>query len=271
MPPSTLDPRTAFALVTDVAYFPRAVRTIEDLRSAGGWSGEVVLLSVGFRPPDEVLDTHRVTCREVAHVPTDGLVAALRERPIRPMPDGRHFGKLAQWDKLQVFDPWMQRWDRVVYLDAGLRVFDRVDPLLSIDWRGKLTAPDDALPGDNGKRFRCQLDLDANPTVRDRLLADFGAWILDARYFLNCLWVLDTRLIDRCSRAELEEGMNRYPISLTNEMGIMNLCFHFRHRVWQPLPERAEHGKHIFGWSERNYPGTTWRDFHFLKYPVTAT
>lgn len=261
---------TAFALVSDAGYFPRAARTIADLRGAGAWRGDVVLLCVGFRPPQDFLDSARVACREVAHIDTDRLVTALRENPIRPMPDDRHFGKLAQWDKLQIFDPWVKQWERVIYLDAGLRVLDGVDALLEIDWRGKLTAPDDALPGDNGKRFRCQLDLGANPPVRDRLLADFGEAILDSRYFLNCMWIVDTSLVDTCSRAVLEQAMNRYPISLTNEMGIMNLCFHFRHRAWQPLPERDAGGKRIFGWSELDYPGTTWRDFRLLKYPVTG-
>lgn len=263
-------PSTAFVLVTDAGYFPKAARTIADLRASGAWDGDVALLSVGFSPPRDFLDAARVTCREVAHVDTDRLVAALREKPIRPMPDNRHFGKLVQWDKLQVFDPWIRRWERVIYLDAGLRVLDSVDALLEVEWRGRLTAPDDALPGDNGRRFRCQIDLEADPAVRDRLLADFGAHILDARYFLNCMWIVDTSLVDACSRADLEDGMNRYPISLTNEMGIMNLYFHFRHRAWQPLPERDARGKRIFGWSEQNYPGTTWRDFRLLKYPVTA-
>ena len=267
---SATAPSTVFVLVTDAGYFPRARRTIGDLRGAGGWDGEVVVLAVGFRPPADDLDAARVTCRGVDHLDTDGLVASLRAHPIRPMADGRHFGKLAQWDKLQVFEPWIRQWERAIYLDAGLRVLDRVDALLALDWRGRLIAPDDALPGDNGRRFRCQLDLDANPPVRDRLLADFGEGILDSRYFLNCLWIFDTRLVERCARADLEDSMNRYPISLTNEMAIMNLHFAFRHRVWQPLPERDANGKRLFGWSELDHPGTTWRDFRLLKYPVTG-
>ena len=46
------------------------------------------------------------------------------------MPDNRHFGKLVQWDKLQVFDPWIRQWERVIYLDAGVRVLDSVVALL---------------------------------------------------------------------------------------------------------------------------------------------
>ena len=54
-----------------------AAPTIADLRASGAWDGDVALLSVGFSPPRDFLDSARVTCREVAHVDTDRLVAAL--------------------------------------------------------------------------------------------------------------------------------------------------------------------------------------------------
>ena len=40
-------PSTAFVLVTDAGYFPKAARTVADLRAAGAWDGDVALLSVG--------------------------------------------------------------------------------------------------------------------------------------------------------------------------------------------------------------------------------
>ena len=67
---SAAAPSTAFVLVTDAGYFPKAARTIADLRASGAWDGDVALLSVGFSPPRDFLDAARVTCREVAHIDT---------------------------------------------------------------------------------------------------------------------------------------------------------------------------------------------------------
>jgi hypothetical protein len=186
------------------------------------------------------------------------------------MDDNRHFAKLHQWDKLQVFKPFFRAWERVVFLDAGLRIFDTVQPLLDLDWRGKLLAPDDSDPYDNGVRFRVQLDLDANPDVNATLFAEYPETMLDEHYFLNCMFVFDTALLERVSFEEMEDAMNRYPICMCNEMGIMNLIFSFKLRVWQPFPQRTG-DKYLFGWSERNYrESPNWTAFHFMKYSFSG-
>ena len=65
----------------------------------------------------------------------------------------------------------------------------------------------------------------------------------------------------------LEKGMKDYPISMTNEMAIMNL---YLRDYWKPMPEKDSHGKYLFGWSELNYTRLTWRDFCMIKYPVSC-
>jgi hypothetical protein len=257
---------TVFVTLCDQGYFPKAQRTIRDLRTRGGWDGDVVLIAVDFTP--DAFDG--VQIHRTSHINTDGLLASFATHPIRPMDDNRHLGKLYQWDKLQVFTPFVRAWERVVFLDAGLRVVDSVQPLLDIEWRGRFVSPDDSDPYDNGHRFRDQLDLTANPAVTDRLLTDYPRSILEGRYFLNCLFVFDTALLDRVTVGELESAMNAYPICLCNEMGIMNLVFTFKLGVWTPLPQRVN-GKYVFGWCELNYrERPDWRSFHFLKYPVSG-
>lgn len=257
---------TVFVTLCDRSYHAKALRTLEELRTNGKWTGDTVLLAVDFLP--EPIPGVRIV--QVQHLSTDNLLAQWKTNPIRPMEDNRHLGKLYQWDKLQVFTLYFRQWERVVFLDAGIRIFDTVQPLLDLDWRGKLLAPDDSDPYDNGVRFRVQLDLDANPRVKDTLLSVYPESILDEHYFLNCIFVFDTALINQVSLTDLESAMNAYPICMCNEMGIMNLLFTFKLRVWHPLPQRTS-DKYLFGWSERNYTeGPTWKDFHFLKYSFSG-
>ena len=92
---------TVFVTLCDAGYYPRAIKTIHELRTRGEWAGDVCLIAVDFEPAAlEGVQIIRTT-----HVPTDGLVESLRRNPIRPMDDNRHFAKLHQWDKLQVFTP----------------------------------------------------------------------------------------------------------------------------------------------------------------------
>lgn len=256
---------TVFVTLSDAGYHQKALRTIDELRTRGAWAGDIVYIAVDFKPAD----IEGVQVFETTHVDTTHLLESFRVHPIRPMDDNRHFGKLYQWDKLQIFKPFFQQWDRIVFLDAGLRVLDSVQPLLDLDWKGKFLAPDDSDPYDNGVRFGVQLDLDANPAVTERLLAEYSTDILDKHYFLNCMFVFDTALLKEISFEEAETAMNAYPICMCNEMGIMNLLMSYKLRVWEPFPQRVG-DKYLFGWSENNYrERPTWQSFHFMKYPTT--
>ena len=255
---------TVFVTLSDQSYFPKAVQTIQELRDNGKWTGDIVLIAVDFEPCLSDVIVYTTT-----HINTDGLLESFRKYPIRPMPDNRHFGKLYQWDKLQVFQSFFRRWERVVFLDAGIRVFDSVQPLLDLEWKGKLLAPDDSDPYDNGNRFHVQLDMLANPVVTEQLLAEYSKEILEKHYFINCIFIFDTALLDKVSYQEMEDSMNKYPICMCNEMGIMNLIFAYKLGVWCPFPQRVG-DKYLFGWCERNYrEQPDWRSFHFIKYSVT--
>lgn len=260
---------TVFVTLCDQQYITKAKRTIKDLRGRGQWNGDIVWLTVGFDADAEFLDQHCVLGRRVEHINTDSLVCQLKAHPIKPMADNRHFGKLTQWDKLQVFTEYFKQWNRVVFLDAGLRVLDSVQPLLDLDYKGKLLAPDDSDPYDNGNRLKCQLDRDANIQATVALIVEFPELDLESHYFLNCIFVFDTALIIDGLYAEFERLMNTLPIMLCNEMSLMNLMFITRQKVWQPFPQRVGE-KYLFGWCELNYrERPNWSSFHFLKYPVS--
>lgn len=259
---------TVFVTLSDSSYYGRGVRTIQELRNSGKWTGDVVFIAVDFDP--NPADLPNVIIYRTTHINTDGLLESFRKNPIKPMPDNRHFGKLYQWDKLQVFKKYFRQWDRVVFLDAGLRVFDSVQPLLDLPWKGRFLGPDDSDPYDNGNRFHTQLDLDANPVARELMFSEYPSKILKSKYFNNCIFVFDTQLTYQTSFEEMEEYMNKFPIFMCNETGLMNMIFNFKLGVWDPFPQITPEGKYLFGWAENNYrEGPNWERFHFVKYSLT--
>lgn len=262
---------TVVVLVTDHAYFHKAKRTLLDVRSRGQWTGDLVLFTIGFDAPPNFLDYYRIQGKRREHINTDALVDQYRRQPIRPTCDNREFAKLTQWDKFYAFDDCLKAWDRVVYLDAGLRVMDAIQYLVEVPCEGSLLAPDDAAPYDENKRFGGIIETDRNPEVVHRLFQEFPPSILTERYFLNCIWMYDTALLRLPCITEMVRMMNAYPICRCNEMTVMNLFFAFQHRVWKPFPEWVGN-KRLFGWTEhdRDYNRSgSWRDFCFLKYPFT--
>jgi hypothetical protein len=261
---------TVFVTLCDAAYWHKAKRTIVDLRSVGAWTGEVVLVAVDFVPNKNWCAFYRVETVSFPRIPIDALIAAYKERPLStPSHDRREFDKLTQWEKLHLFDKFFRRWERVVFLDAGTRILSNVSSFLSLDWRGRFLAQDDTWNSEN--TFGLHLELKSNPDALARLTHAYGSEILASRYFLNGLFVYDTKILDTVFKAALIDVMNAYPLWRTNEMGVMNVVLHFQHALWTPFPLVADNGKFLYDWCELNRAGTTWLQYCALKYPVTIS
>lgn len=270
---------TVVVTLSDRAYFARAARTIRDVRGPGRYWGPIVYLAIDFDPPKNFCDLYDVEVWRRDRIDTSVLDVQLRAKPFTGG-DGREHAKTIQWSKIHAFDPaFADRWRRVVFFDAGMRVFHALDSILQHPWERSIVALDDAHP-DNIKRFGCQLEKHANPGKYQFLVdlvneAGHVAYnVSHERYFLNCFWIYDTALgaQDRDPPHQgLIDLMERLPVFRTNEMGAMNVYFHLLRRVWRPL-QIDLHGAGkplLFDWSERD--GRTWRDYVALKYPTTIS
>jgi len=259
---------TVFTLITDTGYFVRAKRTIIDLRTMGNWSGEIVLITIGFNANKNFMEFYNVTEVSFPSINKSNLIEKIGVNGFIDTTDKREICKLNQWEKLHVFDEYFMRWSRVVYLDTGLRVLDDVKYLLELEYKDRILAPRDGKLYDDAPPFKCQMSYD-NPDLVADLKREFGEHILTSDYMLNCMWIYDTNILRLCDKAQLIEAMNKYPLCKTNEMGIMNILFHFKYNLWERLPIMSSNGKILFDWSELNNPNTNWREYCLLKYPVT--
>lgn len=266
-----IDTAMTKAIVTlcDHNYFGKAIQTIRDVRSIGQWSGDLVLISVGFTPPQDLCEKYGIQTVTFPNIPIQSLIDYYKANPLSIATlDARETNKGVQWEKLHVFDVYFRKWECVLFMDAGLRVLDSVDAFFSLNWKGRIMALDDTW-NDPNKKFRCQIEMANNPSAVEALTRKYGSGILDESYFLNCIWIFDTSLITESTKQEMIDIMNKYPIWRTNEMCVMNLFFHFHLRRWTPFPAMAKNGKYLFDWCEYNRPSTKWYQYCALKYPVT--
>lgn len=259
---------TAFVTLCDEQYLNKAIRTIKDIRGVGQWAGDLVLITVGFTLDEESKKKYSITTASFPDIDTDSLLSHFRANPFTvPTWDGREHKKCVEWEKLNVFDCFFCRWERIIFVDAGLRLLDGVDNFLCLEWRGRFLAPDDTW-NDPSKTFRCQIEIPKNEEHIRVLDSTYGN-ILDQKYFLSCIFIFDTSLLTAESKEEMVMIMNTFPIWRTNEMGVMNIFFTFYLKVWSPFPMRARNGKFLFDWCEYNRPSTRWYEYCALNYPVT--
>jgi hypothetical protein len=256
---------TTIVLVTDLHYLYRTITTIRDLRLT--WNGSIQLITVDFDLLDYLKKEYNINEVKFSKIETTQLLEKIGPNGFSNS-DKREINKLTQWEKLHVFDETFCKWKRVIFMDAGLRVLDSINPLLELDFKGKFVCPSDLGDGPekNGNLFECQLSQD-NPELMETLVDNFGKNILSSSYFLNCIWIYDTDILQICNKREMLEAMNKYPLCKTNEMGIMNLLLNFKYGLWQPFPWKASNGKYLFDWSDYNRPGSKPEEYCFLKYP----
>lgn len=259
---------TVFVLVTDSNYFNKAKRTVIDLRSKGNWFGDIVLITIDFHLNENFKQFYNVSEVQFDKIDKTNLLSKIGANGFSNS-DKREITKLNQWEKLHVFDDYFTKWQRVVFLDAGLRVLDDVKYLLELDYKCKLLAPTDGKHGQYNE-FKCQLSYDNNELI-EKVKTDFGEDILSETYFLNCIWIYDTEILKLCNKNQLIEAMNEYTLCKTNEMGIMNLLFTFKYHLWEPFPFKLDNGKILFDWCELNNPNTNWTNYCYIKYPVTIS
>lgn len=257
---------TTFALVTDIAYWEKAKKTIVDLRSRGNWQGPIVLATIDFELNTNFKDFYNIIEVKFPQIDKSNLLEKIGPTGFSNS-DKRELTKTNQWEKLHIFDNYFKRWNRVVFLDAGLRVLDDVSHLLSLDYKNRILAPKD---GNLSKYnlFETQLSHDNQDYIQS-LVNKFGDSIMTSNFMLNCIWIYDTSILDLCDKNQLIEAMNEYPLCRTNEMGIMNLLFHFKYHLWEPFPVKASNNKYLFDWCELNNQGTHWKDYCYIKYPVS--
>ena len=252
---------TVFVIVSDRNYHSRAHQTITDLRIRGQWLGSIVYITLDFNLSDNFKDYYNIIEKKFPLIDKSNLLKLLPKGGF-PGSDGREFNKINQWEKLQVFDHYFKKWKRVIYMDAGLRVLNSVKYLLEVKYENKIVVKFERTGGLAGSLY------DDNNYIH-KVYEDVKGDFENGPSFLNCMWIYDTSILDICDKDILVDGMNKYPICKHNEMTIMILYFIFKFDLWIPLPDKDSNGKPLFIWSDLDYPGTTWRDFCCIKYPVT--
>ena len=264
------DMNTVFITLCDIKYYERARKTIHQLRSFGQWEGEIILITIDFDLEEIFKKQYNVKEKKFPIIDKTLLLEKIRNG----FTDGdkREITKLTQWEKLHVFDEYFKQWKRVVFLDAGLNVLDSVEYLLELDFNNKFLCGSDRGDGikkHNNNKFYGQLTKDS-PDIVEKLVKEFGKNIsFDSDYFLNCMWVYDSKILDFIKKEEFLDIMNRFPVFKTNEMGVMNILLHFKYNVWVPFPEKTKHDKYLFDWCELNRPGSYWNQYCFIKYSST--
>jgi hypothetical protein len=134
--------------------------------------------------------------------------------------DGRNLTKKFQWHKMHLFNTYFKQWDYIFYLDCGMNIFSDITPILNECAENTLLAHSDAYPIYEWKLIDqfCKNNQECYKKLSN-------TYNLNVDYFQSGILLYDTKIIEDNTFTDLINLAIQYPISKTNEQGIMALYF----------------------------------------------
>lgn len=207
--------------VCNVKYFDKFIFTCSQLITNGQYKGDICLV-IG----DDLLNNDLLNCDLIKnnniiikYFPniqfTDYFIEMFNsiERP----PHWRE--KIFQYHKYYLFNIYFKRWDYIFYLDCGITILSDISPMINLIEENTFLANSDAYPTYERKLIDqfCQNDI-----YLEKLNHNFN---LKLDYPQTTIMLYDTKLIEQNTFHELLVLTLQYPISVSNDQGILALYF----------------------------------------------
>lgn len=204
------------------AYFNKFIYTCNQLITNGKYSGNICLVVGDDLHNDELLNCDIIKNNNITikHFPDISFSNKFLEINNEINSDERNKTKKFQWHKLHLFNIFFKKWNYIFYLDCGINIFSDISPIINEITENTLLAHSDAYPTYEWK-LHDQFDK-TNTAYFTKLNNTYN---LNIDYFQTTIMLYDTKIIEHDTYDKLLNLTYEYPISLTNEQGIMALYF----------------------------------------------
>ena len=128
--------------------------------------------------------------------------------------------KQFQFHKFHLFNTFFKKWNYIFYLDCGITIFSDISPILNEVTENTLLAHSDAYPT---YVWKLHTQFDKNYTNYFTNLNN--TYNLKIDYFQTTIMLYDTKIIKNDTYDNLLNLLIEYPISITNDQGIIALYF----------------------------------------------
>tara|TARA_B100001250_G_scaffold169750_1_gene146196 strand:- start:29720 stop:30502 length:783 start_codon:yes stop_codon:yes gene_type:complete len=231
--------RIAIAVVGDFRYLRKHFATFfSELRENGNFDGEILVITSFFTPTILIKKISKKNKVKVLRFPkikfSSKANSRLSDLETNKEPN-RHLTKNFQWHKLNLFDEKIKLWRYVFYLDINMHIHHDINKILAHLPNNQLFARSDGYP-DYKRTLETQFDKTTNEF--QELKKEYNLTI--ENYFQTGLLYFDTEIIKSQTKKDLINLVEKYPITLTNEQGIMNLYFIFHNDFYEELLEKVD-------------------------------
>jgi hypothetical protein len=203
------------------AYFEKFLRTYSQLITNGKYTGQVCLV-VGNDLNNDPMLQHKLIVQNnimIKYFPNLHFTQKFLHIQKHMDREPHWFRKIFQYHKFHLFNTFFKQWNYIFYLDCGLTIFYDINPIINERTPNKLLAHSDAFPKYEWKLHNQFIQ---NNPYFNTLSEKYN---LDIDYCQTSIMLYDTSIIEENTFNNLYNLLNEYPISITNDQGIIALYF----------------------------------------------
>jgi len=214
--------RLCAVFLCDKAYFSKFIYTCSQLITNGNYKGDICLVVGDDLHNDNMLDCDLIKNNNiiVKHFPNIQFTYEFLEIQYKMTRPYYWFIKMFQFHKLHLFNTFFKNWDYIFYLDCGITIFSDVSPMINEARENTLLAHSDAYP-----KYEWKLHDQFDKTSIDYFTKLDATYNLNVDYFQTTIMLYDTKIIEENTYNELLNLLLEYPISITNDQGLIALYF----------------------------------------------
>jgi hypothetical protein len=222
----------------DKAYFNKFIYTCNQLITNGKYNGNICLVVGDDLHKSDLLNCDVINNNNiiVKHFPNIQFSNDYLEINNKIITDGRNISKKFQWHKLHLFNIFFKQWNYIFYLDCGINIFSDISPIINEITENTLLAHSDAYP-----TYEWKLHTQFDKTNTEYFTKLNNKYNLNIDYFQTSIMLYDTSIIKNDTYNDLLNLTYEYPISKTNEQGIIALYFTNIQPLFRQLKTHNEH------------------------------
>jgi hypothetical protein len=241
--------KITLCIVADFRYLLKNFnRLYRQLRDIGEYSGDILVISNFFtfklfiKNLREANNVYLYKFKKIKfEKEAERTLSNLKSSP------NRHLTKNFQWHKLYLFHEKIKKWDYVFYLDINMNIHDDINPILQIFPENEIFARADGYPE---YKWKLESQFDQDHEIFNKLKKNFDLDTVE--YFQTGLLYFDTNIISKDLLKEIKNLVNKFPISITNEQGILNIYFKYINPKYKELVKKVDGKLSYFYWYDKN-------------------
>lgn len=249
-------------LLTNKSYLNKTKQTILQARLNGKYSDDILLFIEPGMEHDIDLQIfsnfYKVQLRPLELLDISDIQEKLNAHPFGDT-DGREFTKTFQWQKINIFSPFLKKWKKIVYIDSGMHIFKDINSLFSFCRPGVILAHCDDYPYYKNC-LENQFNKTSYPELFETLKSNYN---LQRLTYATGILIFESNIIEENTIIDLIKLAKKYHISRTNEQGIMNLYFQ---NIFSQIPI-CKDGVFTYDIILWNDLGRKYEEYMMMKYP----